>query len=92
MLPDFPDQAAEFGSHGARLPRFNIPPLPRAITVHDVTKIYGWSRSVTYQLLGEGKLRGVKVGKRLLILVDLCERLLAILPQAKIKPVQRPAA
>ena len=66
-----------------------IPPdhvsRPRALTVHDVKRMYGWSRSKTYELLGSGRLAGVKMGSKLLILTDSCEQLLAALPKATIK-------
>jgi hypothetical protein len=64
---------------------------PRTLTVPGVTERYGWSRSMTYLLLGEGRLRGRKMGTRLLIDVDSCDEVVAALPPAVIKP-QRPIA
>jgi hypothetical protein len=62
---------------------------PRTLTVAGVTQRYGWSRTSTYELLGEGKLKGVKMGARLLILVDSCEALLGALPPAQIAPQKK---
>lgn len=59
---------------------------PRMLTVRGVSQRYGWGRTKTYELLGQGKLRGAKVGTRLLIFVDSCEALLASLPAAKFGP------
>ena len=39
--------------------------------------------------IGEGKLKGVKMGARLLILVDSCEALLGALPPAQIAPQKK---
>jgi predicted DNA-binding transcriptional regulator AlpA len=65
-------------------------PLPRTITIAGVKERYGWGRSTIYRLLGEEKLRAVKLGPRLLIFVDSCEALLAGLPAAKIRPSKPP--
>ena len=51
---------------------------PRTLTVAGVKQRYGRSRSKTYELLGEGRLRGVKMGTRLLIFTDSCEEVVAI--------------
>jgi hypothetical protein len=69
-------------------PRGPPPPAPgaRTLTVTGVTQHYGWSRSKTYELLGEGRLRGVKLGARLLIFTDSCDEVVAALPPAVIKP------
>ena len=56
---------------------------PRTITIKGVKQRYGWGRSKTYQLLGEGKLKGAKMGTRLLIFVISCQELVASLPAAK---------
>jgi hypothetical protein len=67
---------------------------PRTLTVAGVKQRYGWGRSKTYELLGEGRLRGVKMGARLLIFTDSCEEVVASLPRAQIKasPKAKPAA
>src|SRR5260221_2110342 len=62
---------------------------PRTLTVPGVTRLYGWSRSRTYELLGEKHLRGVKLGTRLLILADSCEEVVASLPAAVIRPPRK---
>ena len=49
---------------------------PRALTIDDFVKAYRISRTSTYKLLGEGKLRSVLVGGRRLIPVDSAEELL----------------
>ena len=69
-------------------PRGPPPPVAgaRTLTVIGVTQHYGWSRSKTYELLGEGRLRGVKLGARLLIFTDSCDEVVAALPPAVIKP------
>jgi hypothetical protein len=64
----------------------------RTLTIAGVKARYGWSRSKTYQLLGEGKLRACKLGTRLLIFADSCDELIAALPTAKIKPWRMIAA
>ena len=64
---------------------------PRTLTVAGVKQRYGWSRSKTYELLGEGRLRGVKMGTRLLIFTDSCEEVVASLPAAVIRAPKRAA-
>jgi hypothetical protein len=59
---------------------------PRTLTVLGVKQRYGWGRTKTYELIGEGKLEAIKMGTRLLILVDSCEALVASLPPAVIAP------
>ena len=39
-------------------------------TIPEASAAGGWGRSTTYQLLAEGKLESVKVGKRRLIVVE----------------------
>jgi hypothetical protein len=56
------------------------------LTIRDVQARYGWGRSKTYELLGTGKLRGAKLGRKLLIFADSCDALLAGLPSPVIKP------
>jgi predicted DNA-binding transcriptional regulator AlpA len=63
---------------------------PRTITIRDVRRRYGWGRTKTYELIGEGKLKAVKMGARLLVFVDSSEALVASLPPAKIAAPQRP--
>jgi hypothetical protein len=100
MLKIPPDQVAKHGDHHTAAPSDSRPAqhvdpayprgLPaadlRTLTISGVKARYGWSRSKTYQLLGEGKLRACKLGTRLLIFADSCDELIAALPAANIKP------
>ena len=58
----------------------NIPKFPveekRALRVNEAVAAYGLSRSTIYKLIGGGKLRTIKIGKRRLIPVDAAEALL----------------
>lgn len=53
-----------------------LPPTPRAYRVQDFCKAYGLSRSTTYNLIAQGKLRSVLVAGRRLIPADAAEALL----------------
>lgn len=61
------------------------PYLPRTLTFAGVKEMYGWGRTKTYELLGQGRLEAVKIDDMTLILVDSCERLLASAPKAVIR-------
>ncbi len=50
--------------------------MPRAYRVQDFCKAYGLSRSTTYSLIAQGKLRSVLVAGRRLIPADAAEALL----------------
>lgn len=50
--------------------------------------ISGLGRSKSYELLGAGKLRGIKVGRRLLIDVEHGLEYLATMPAAHIRPAR----
>jgi excisionase family DNA binding protein len=49
---------------------------PRAYRVADFCRAYGLSRSTTYNLMAEGKLRTIKIAGRRLIPADAAEALL----------------
>ncbi|MEP6967566.1 MAG: helix-turn-helix domain-containing protein [Pseudomonadota bacterium] len=49
---------------------------PRAYGVKDFCRIYGVSRSTTYNLIAAGKLRSVRIAGRRLIPTDAAEALL----------------
>jgi excisionase family DNA binding protein len=57
----------------------------RAFSIDEFGRTYGLGRSLTYTLLKEGKLQGVKVGRKRLIPADAAEAWLAGLsePQAE---------
>lgn len=48
----------------------------RALHINQFCEGYGVSRSTAYRLIGEGKLKTVKVGNRRLVPVDAAEALL----------------
>lgn len=54
---------------------------PRALTIRGVTERYGWGRSKTYEMLGDGRLEGIKVDDLTLILVDSCEQVVRLAPR-----------
>jgi excisionase family DNA binding protein len=54
--------------------RYAVP--HRALRVNAFCEAYGVSRSTTYRLIAEGKLKTVKVGNRRLVPVDAAEALL----------------
>src|SRR4051812_4514759 len=58
---------------------------PVTMTIPATTDAYGLSRSATYRLLGEGKLRAVKHGSRTLILTESLREYFASLPPAKFR-------
>lgn len=40
---------------------------PISVSIHEATRLTSISRSKIYELLGEGKLRSTKIGRRVLI-------------------------
>ena len=54
-----------------------------ALRILEVSAITGLSRSTLYKLMGEGKLRSVKAGKRRLIMRTDLESCLAGLPAVR---------
>jgi hypothetical protein len=65
---------------------------PKYATLAKWTEISGVSRSATYEALGRGDLRAVKLGSRSLVDVDHGLAWLANLPVAVIKPPHKRAA
>ena len=61
-----------------------------ALRIAEAAAITGLSRSTLYKLMGEGKLRSVKAGKRRLIMQADLESCLASLPA--VRPSNREAA
>lgn len=53
----------------------------RLLTVEDFVAEYGPSRSITYQLLGSGELKAIKLGKRTYIAREAAEDWVKTLPQ-----------
>jgi excisionase family DNA binding protein len=53
-----------------------LPERPRAYRINDFCRAFGISRSLVYVLIGNGKLRAVKIAGRTLIPADEAERLL----------------
>ena len=49
---------------------------PRTYTVRGFERAFNLGHTTTYKLIGEGKLRTVKIGRRTLILADSAEALL----------------
>ena len=48
---------------------------PLTITVNDACKALGLGRTKIYELIGEGKLRTIKIGRRTLITTESIRRL-----------------
>ena len=57
---------------------------PRYCSIADWVRLSGVSRSVTYELLGDGKIQAVKLGSKTLINVDSGLKYLSSLPPAEI--------
>jgi excisionase family DNA binding protein len=57
---------------------------PQYMTVEAFTERFALSRSTLYRLLGSGQLRGIRVGKRLLLPVAEVEAYFAAQPVARI--------
>jgi hypothetical protein len=57
---------------------------PRYCSIADWVRLSGVSRSVTYELLGDGKIQAVKLGNKTLIDVDSGLKYLRSLPPAEI--------
>lgn len=61
------------------------PTYPKYAALPEWRTISGLGRSKSYELLGDGKLRGIKVGRRLLIDVEHGLEYLATMPAARIR-------
>ena len=57
---------------------------PRYCSIADWARLSGVSQSVTYELLGDGKIKAVKLGNKTLIDVDSGLKYLSSLPPAEI--------
>ena len=53
----------------------------RAFSIDEFGRTYGLGRSLTYSLMKEGKLKGIKVGRKRLITADAAEAWLASLSE-----------
>ena len=58
---------------------------PILYTIPAVTKSYGFCRSRIYDLLGDGTLEAVKVGRRTLVKAESLKRYIDTLPAATIR-------
>lgn len=56
-----------------------------AMHVRQFCEVYGISRSLTYKLLGQDRLKAVKVGKAMLITRESAEAWFKSLPPAQIR-------
>ena len=65
---------------------------PKYATIPDWQRISGMRRTSTYEALGRGDLRSIKLGTRVLIDVEAGLGWLALLPPADIRPGNRKAA
>jgi excisionase family DNA binding protein len=70
MMPQ--TQTAEARSR----PRRSAPPVPQAFTVDDTCRITGLGRSSIYELIAQGRLRSVAIGRRRLVLYQSIQALL----------------
>jgi len=68
------------------------PMAPKYATIPDWQGISGMRRTSTYEALGRGNLRSIKLGTRVLIDVEAGLEWLASLPPADIRTGQRNAA
>jgi hypothetical protein len=65
---------------------------PRAISVERFGMVYGPGRSLTYQLIAEGKITARKIGRKTVIDVESADRWYASLPPAEIRQREPEAA
>lgn len=61
-----------------------LPTNNRLMSARDVQAFLGLSRSTLYRMLGSGRLRGKKFGKRLMFEVSEIENFVASAPPARI--------
>ena len=59
---------------------------PFAATIKDAARFAGWTRSEIYRRLTAGDIKGVKNGRRTLILMDSLRAYLQDLPPATFRP------
>jgi excisionase family DNA binding protein len=69
----------------------STPTYPAFATIKDWSKISGLGRSVIYQMLGDGRLRAIKVGNRSLIDAQAGLAYLNSLPTAAIRAPRKAA-
>jgi excisionase family DNA binding protein len=69
-MPDV--QTVESKSRPRRLP----PPGPKAFTVDDTCRVTGLGRTSIYELIAQGKLKSIAIGRRRLILAESVDALL----------------
>jgi excisionase family DNA binding protein len=62
-------------------PRRLAPPDPQAVTVDDACRISGLGRTSIYDLIAQGKLKSVAIGRRRLVLCESIRDLLTPQPQ-----------
>lgn len=68
-----------------------LPPgTPRVLDIAQACTALTIRETKLYQLVGDNKLPGFKLGDRLVFKPDDVERLIATLPAAKIKPSRKP--
>ena len=58
---------------------------PRAVTIDRFGKTYGPGRSLTYQLIADGKIKARKIGRKTVIDVESADHWFANLPEADIR-------
>jgi excisionase family DNA binding protein len=66
------------------------PPKPLAVTINEACRIAGLGKSKIYQCLADGRLRGTKVDRRRLILLESIERLLSSPEPERTDPAPAP--
>ena len=59
-----------------RRPRRGNAPKPVAATINDTCQITGLGRSKVYELIGEGRLKAITIGRRRLVLYESIEELI----------------
>jgi excisionase family DNA binding protein len=59
-----------------RKPRRLAPPKPLTLTVGDTSKITGLGNTKIYELINQGRLKSVAIGRRRLVLYSSIEELL----------------
>jgi len=64
----------------------------RGLSINRFGEVYGPRRSLTYQLIAEGKITARKIGRKTIIDVESADRWFASLPEADIRSKERTSA
>ena len=70
--------AVQIASEPRSKPRRLAPPKPLALTLDDASKATGLGLTTIYELISEGRLKSLSIGRRRLVLYSSIEDLLGI--------------